>query len=246
MAIKMSRPKIRHNRGFSRSISSSPSPWWRAWRYGSSSPTPGNAGRIAMCAAILKVLGQALHADARDRGNQLVPGGIDVGNYKASWDAELFPYLRPGLADEQLMAAVAPQFHCPSDTFERGVHPRSYAFSARDMTMGWQAGPNDKTGVGVWWDHRTVAAALGGAAAESYQTQPETLPRLPLSVVMSPARTLMLSDCCAGQCRGPCRVGPHLWRGRTDLRSEDHCPLRGRAQSISQRQVQLSHDRRPR
>ena len=62
----------------------------------------GERGRIAVCARNLSVLGQALHADAADHKNELVPAGIDVGDTmgksKMSWDVELYPYLNPPLS----------------------------------------------------------------------------------------------------------------------------------------------------
>lgn len=165
----------------------------------------GERGRIATCARNLAILGQAIHSDAVDYKNELVPAGIDVGGVmgksRMSWDMELYPYLNPQLAKSsapdawgQLMLASAPRFHCPSDHYDRGANPRTYAMAARDMTKGWPPTTEDQTGVGLWWNHRTVLAALGENAWEPIQANPETLPRLSLGVVSDPANTLILTE----------------------------------------------------
>jgi len=169
---------------------------WFIWLHG------GERGRIAACAGNLRVLGQAIHSDAQDHDNQLVPAGIDVGKSKVSWDVELYPYLNPGLAPStapgsrgELLLASAPRFHCPSDTFNRGANPRSYAMAARDMQLaGWPPSSEDKTGVGIWWMQRTVRSLLGDNAWEDAQAHPEKLPRLKLSVVLAPKNTLDLTE----------------------------------------------------
>lgn len=145
----------------------------------------GERGRIAACAHNLRNLSQAMHSDAHDHHNELVPAEIDVGAVKASWDGEIMPYLKPPSPS---------RFHCPSDTFERGPNPRTYALAARDMTMGWPPTKDDRTGIGLLWNHRTIVTALGEDAWEPAQAHPETLPRLNLSVVSAPARTLLLSE----------------------------------------------------
>lgn len=162
----------------------------------------GERGRIAACAGNLRVLGHAIHSDAQDHSQELVPAGIEVGETKVSGDTELYPSLNPKLARAtgpgawgNLLLASAPRFHCPSDKLNRGANPRSYAMAARDMTLcGWPPSTEDKTGVGVWWLQRTIRGLLGDDAWERAEVDLETLPRLKLSVVLAPAQTLLLTE----------------------------------------------------
>jgi prepilin-type processing-associated H-X9-DG protein len=161
----------------------------------------GERARIARCAGNLKGLGQAMQSFARDHNGGLPAAGIDFETTKISWDTALFPYQEPKLAklkgayeQRQLLTAVSKRFFCPSEPIPRGGFPRSYAMSARRMNYGWPPTPNDKTGVGLWWDKKTVLNLIGGDAAQETLKNPELLPRLKVSILPDPGNTLLLTE----------------------------------------------------
>ena len=161
----------------------------------------GERGRIAQCAENLKALGTAMHAYANDHVDGLPAAGISLEEIKISWDEELFPYLDSGHAKSsgsaakgQLLLAAAPRLVCPSDTLPRGGHPRTYAMAGRDMALNWPPASGDNTGVGVWWDRRSILELLNDDAWIAAQKRPDLLPKLKQSVLPAPAGTLLLSE----------------------------------------------------
>ncbi len=160
----------------------------------------GERGRIAGCARNLGVLGQAIHSYANDHQDGIPAAAINLESVKTSWDAELFPYLKPRLAGSggeyqkrQILLAAQPFFLCPSDPVLRGGHPRSYAMAARDMRCGWPPSADDKTGVGLFWAKSSIPL-LGKEAVESSLKDAESLPKLKRSVLPAPASTLLLTE----------------------------------------------------
>ena len=160
----------------------------------------GERGRIARCARNLGVLGEAIDSYANDHNDGIPAGAINLGGAKTTWDVELFRYLEARLAKasgayekRQLLLAAQPFFFCPSDPVQRGGHPRSYAMAARDMAYGWPPGPDDKTGVGLFWASSTLSVLDEGLAQRSVK-DPELLPRLQRSVLPEPAGTLLLTE----------------------------------------------------
>jgi prepilin-type processing-associated H-X9-DG protein len=160
----------------------------------------GERGRILRCADNLNVLGQAVQAYENDHAGGLPAASISLPATKISWDEQLFPYLQPQLAKSngaaakgELFLAAAPRFLCPSDTLARGGHPRTYAMAERN-TVDWPPRGSDNTGVGVLWDRNAILKLLGNEAWEAAQLNPESLPKLKLSVLPAPARTLLLTE----------------------------------------------------
>src|ERR1700739_3568896 len=58
----------------------------------------GERGRIHRCAGNLEELGAAMKSFANDHDDSLPAAGIELENTKLSWDMDLFPYLKHGLA----------------------------------------------------------------------------------------------------------------------------------------------------
>jgi prepilin-type processing-associated H-X9-DG protein len=146
------------------------------------------------------VLGQAIDTYANDHQDGLPAAAINLESVKTSWDAELFPYLKPRLAGSggeyqkrQILLAAQPSFFCPSDPVLRGGHPRSYAMAARDMRCGWPPSADDKTGVGLFWAKSSIPL-LGKEVVESSLKDAELLPKLKRSVLPAPASTLLLTE----------------------------------------------------
>lgn len=117
----------------------------------------GERGRIVRCSWNLQGLGKAMQFFANDHDSALPPAGVSA--LQTTWDMQIATYLtseRPGTnppsAQKELPSAAAPKFFCPSDPVRRGDSPRSYALSSHDMTPGnWPPGPENTTGVGLWW-----------------------------------------------------------------------------------------------
>jgi prepilin-type processing-associated H-X9-DG protein len=63
--------------------------------------------------------------------------------------------------------------------------------AAHDMSPdNWPPGPDSRTGIGLWWDNRTVSLLLGAEAMQ----KPELLAGVKLSVVPAPADTVVLTE----------------------------------------------------
>jgi prepilin-type processing-associated H-X9-DG protein len=91
----------------------------------------------------------------------------------------------------ELRTAVAPIFFCPSDSASHHEIPRSYAMAGNDMAPeNWPPGRDSATGVGLWWDKRTVPALLDREVLQ----KPDLLPVVKLSNVPVPADTLLLTE----------------------------------------------------
>jgi prepilin-type processing-associated H-X9-DG protein len=155
----------------------------------------GERGRIAHCDRNLQVLAGAMQSFANDHGSALPPAGIEAP--QITWDMQLAPYLKPGLAVsnsaaawQSLLKAVGPRFFCPSDPVVRGDHPRSYAMSAHNMKPeNWPPGPDDTTGLGLWWGETDAARILG------HDTQNlDELALVKLAWLPDPADTLLLTE----------------------------------------------------
>jgi prepilin-type processing-associated H-X9-DG protein len=134
----------------------------------------------------LRALGHAVHDFAGDHDNGLPAAGIDLGYIKISWDALVVQYLNQRSANSAIHCIV-----CPSDPAPHNGVPRSYAMSGNDMTPEhWPPGGDSPTGVGLFWDDRTVLLLVNRDALQ----KPELLPALKLSAVPAPADTLLLTD----------------------------------------------------
>lgn len=158
----------------------------------------GEQGRITRCAGNLAALGRAMHNYANDHDGGIPAAGVDIGGTRTSWDTTLFPYLNPKQAKSagayekrELRTAVTPIFFCPSDSASHHESPRSYAMAGNDMAPeNWPPGRDSATGVGLWWDKRTVLALLDEEALK----KPEILPVVKLSSITSPADTVLLTE----------------------------------------------------
>jgi hypothetical protein len=154
----------------------------------------GERGRIVRCAGNLAMLGKAMQNYANDHDDMLPPAEIWLQKASVSWDTKIFPYLEPGLlktSNDKLFTKGERFFFCPSDPAPHNGVPRSYAMPANDMKPeNWPPGPNSATGVGLWWDGNTTPLLLGKDA----KGHPDSLPGVKLSVLPSPADTLMLTD----------------------------------------------------
>jgi prepilin-type processing-associated H-X9-DG protein len=159
----------------------------------------GERGRIARCAGNLQKLGTAMHQFASEHEDGLpaatiVPGGLE-------WDVRLKPYLRPDLvvansayAKRELGEAVAPIYACPSDRIAR-AKPRSYAMSHCDVVnVGWPVNADSATGLGIWWGQDSIKGVLGDAAWTKAKQDPDSLPKVKLSMISEPANTLLLTE----------------------------------------------------
>jgi prepilin-type processing-associated H-X9-DG protein len=167
-------------------------------RAGISLSRSGESKRVAQCAANLSALGKAMHDYAHANNNALPAAGMDLGGVKSSWDTKLFEYLKPGLAksDNDELLEVVPQFYvCPSDNTAHTGLPRSYAMGGNDMSPEqWPPGRNSATGVGLWWDKRTVLSLLDEDALEN----PDLLPAVRLLDVPAPGDTVLVTEFIGG------------------------------------------------
>jgi len=159
----------------------------------------GERGRIARCTRNLKTLGDAMHSFANDHGDALPPAGIEPT--QLTWDMQLCQYLKPGLAksksgvSDEMVKAVAPYFFCPSDPIKRGERPRSYAMSSHDMAAeNWPPGPDNSTGVGLWWSNGRITQEFGEEALEKVKKDADFLAKVKLSHLTDPANTLLLTE----------------------------------------------------
>jgi prepilin-type processing-associated H-X9-DG protein len=154
----------------------------------------GERGRTARCAGGLSKLGKAMNAYANENGDTIPAAGINLGKIQVSWDRKLFSYLDPGLANansHKIMEVAPPFFACPSDTVPHREAPRSYAMAGNDMAPeNWPPGKDSATGIGLFWDRRTVLALLDEEALQ----KPETLPSIKLSSIPAPADTVLLTE----------------------------------------------------
>jgi len=154
----------------------------------------GERGRMIRCAGNLAALGKAMHGYAKEHNGTLPAAGISLGQTQSSWDMQVYPYLNPGVdkSDNDRLAKTIPQFFvCPSDKAPHQGKPRSYAMGGNDMTPEhWPPGRDSATGVGLWWDRRTVLSLLDEDALKT----PETLPAVRLSDVPFPADTVLLAE----------------------------------------------------
>ena len=160
----------------------------------------GERGRIARCAGNLKALDRAMRDYIYDNANCLPIAGLSVEAAQNSWDQQLFSYLAPSAAKAtgsdakgELFLAAAPYFLCPSDKLPRGGHPRTYAMAERN-TSDWPPSPEDETGVGIWWDRRSIIDLLGPDEYEKARTNLSSLPRLNLAIIPTPDRTILLTE----------------------------------------------------
>ena len=160
----------------------------------------GERGRMARCSRNLQVLGEAMHSFANDHRGGLPPAGVE--DPQTTWDQELLPYLapqtgksNPPLVGRNMLKAVAPRFFCPSDPIQRGERPRSYAMSAHDMKPeNWPPGPDNTTGVGLWWSKEGIQNLLGKEIAEQAGKNSDALAAVKLSFISDPAGTLLLTE----------------------------------------------------
>ncbi len=153
----------------------------------------GESKRIAQCAANLSHLGKAMHGYANENNDALPAAGMDLPGIKGSWDTKLFPYLAPGLKpDSDELLDVAPQFFvCPSDGAQHPGLPRSYSMGGNDMSPEkWPPGRDSATGVGLWWDKRTVLTLLDEDALD----KPESFPVVSVHDVPAPSDTVLVTE----------------------------------------------------
>lgn len=152
----------------------------------------GENGRMVRCAGNLSTLGRAMQTYADQNQGALPAAGIDWGKNKISWDKKLQPYLQAGKpGTEQAFAALPRFFFCPSDSARHTGTPRSYAMGGNDMSPDhWPPGPDSATGVGLWWDARTIAPLLGEVTTQKV----EQLPVVKLSDIPRPADTVLLTE----------------------------------------------------
>jgi prepilin-type processing-associated H-X9-DG protein len=167
----------------------------------------GERGRIARCTHNLHVLSQAMHHFAQDHHGALPPAGVEEP--LTAWNMEIGPYM-PGVskaksakvespgAKKQIGAAqksTASIFACPSDPITRD-HPRSYSMARHDMLpANWPPGPDNDTGVGLWWSKAAMTKLLGDAITKaSAKDQSEALAQVNLSGIPDPANTLLLTE----------------------------------------------------
>jgi prepilin-type processing-associated H-X9-DG protein len=158
----------------------------------------GETKRIAECAHNLSALGKAMHRYADEHVNALPAAGMDLGGAQSSWDTTLFAELEPGLAksdSDELLEEVPKFYVCPSDDTRHTGLPRSYSMGGNDMSPEqWPPGRDSATGVGLWWDKRTVLTLLDEDALE----KPDSLPAVSLSDVPAPGDTVLLTEFIGG------------------------------------------------
>lgn len=154
----------------------------------------GERGRIARCARNLEVLGQAMQGYANEHGGAIPPAGVETP--QTTWDLQIAPYVgahqnQDGTrSEESLLYSVAARFVCPSDPLHRGTHPRTYAMSFHDMIPeNWPPGPDNTTGVGLWWDSGSMTSLLGQVT-----TNLEDLSLVKLSWMPDPSGTILLTE----------------------------------------------------
>jgi len=154
----------------------------------------GETVRRAQCARNLSSLGKAMHEYAHENDGAIPAAGVDLGTTQASWDTKLFAYLEPGLAkakSDELLEVVPQFFACPSDSVGRNGLARSYAMGGNNMTPEqWPPGRFSATGVGLWWDKRTVLLLLDEDALQ----KPELLPAVKLFDVPVPGDTVLVTE----------------------------------------------------
>ena len=152
----------------------------------------GENGRIAQCTRNLSTLGRAMQTYADQNQGALPAAGIDWGKNQISWDMKLRPYLSAGKANSEQVFATLPRFFfCPSDPANHYATPRSYAMGGNDMSLDhWPPGSDSATGVGLWWDARTISPLLKDLTGQKV----EQLPVVKLSDIPRPADTVLLTE----------------------------------------------------
>lgn len=158
----------------------------------------GARGRLARCTWNLEKLGGALQAYAGDHNDDMPAAGIDIGGMSMGWDMDVAPYLTASSMGQksvyekrQLLQSVRRYFICPSDSVARS-NPRSYAMSGRDMD-DWPAAADDETGIGLWWDKRTIRI-LNRPSAQAAAQNPALLPKIKQSLLPEPSDTMSLTE----------------------------------------------------
>lgn len=173
----------------------------------------GECGRIARCTRNLQVLGEAMQRYADDHGGALPPAG--VGLLHLTWDTEILPYLEPGKSSRD---AMAPYLVCPSDVVKRD-QPRTYAMSGHDMQpFNWPPGPDNTTGVGLWWDENAIVQKFGSQFARKVNKQDLSgLSLVKLSWMPDPAGTLLLTEMVDPNNRAWRTGWPVVWNAKQQL-----------------------------
>jgi len=158
--------------------------WFGLWQF-------GEYGRIARCAANLRVLGQAMQSFANDHQDALPPAVAG----QTAWDAQIAPYLPEKLAKRGLDSL----FRCPSDRLAHS-RARSYAMSAHDMHLdNWPLGPNNDTGVGLVWSQESMQRVLNEQQCKMAATNMDFLAMMKRSSIPVPAKTLLLTEMISSQ-----------------------------------------------
>lgn len=155
------------------------------------------------CAENLKQLGIAMALYEKDNDERLPYAYIkpekDSDRNSVAWDGLIFPLVplnSAGLQQKHL-------FRCPADTIIRnGDRPqRSYAMPTHRMTDDvWPPGPNNATGVGLYWE-----AGRGGLAdvsnlvstanfLEANNKSKCPIAAIRLNMIPAPAQTLLLTE----------------------------------------------------
>jgi prepilin-type processing-associated H-X9-DG protein len=124
---------------------------------------------------------------------------VNMDKVQTTWDLDLAPYLDGGAGkDDSGEAASKAQRHflCPSDKMTHSGVARSYAMSGHDMSpQNWPAAAEAVTGVGLKWDKAAVQTLLDEKALGT----PEALPRVKVSDIPRPARTVLVAEYIAAE-----------------------------------------------
>jgi prepilin-type processing-associated H-X9-DG protein len=152
----------------------------------------GERGRRLQCAANLRVLGGAMHNYANERSGAIPPAGVE--SPQMTWDLLIAQYLESTksviTSEKQLSRPVAARYSCPADPLHRGERPRTFAMSFHNMTpQNWPPGPDNATGVGLWWDSDSMTSLLGQVT-----TNVDELSLVKLTWFPEPANTILLTE----------------------------------------------------
>jgi prepilin-type processing-associated H-X9-DG protein len=157
------------------------------------------------CADNLRELGVAMALYEKDNDERLpyayIKPEIDSDRDSKVWDQLIFPMIplnSAGLQQKHL-------FRCPADTVARKADrpQRTYAMPMNSMMeKNWPPGPNNSTGVGLFWeaqrgrmaDITNLTSTSGFLESNMGGKSKPSIPAIRLSMISDPAETLLLTE----------------------------------------------------
>lgn len=143
-----------------------------------------------------------MHAYANDHEGALPAAVVNLDTNVLTWDTQLFPYVSPAMRrtsdvfkEKQHVMALARSFVCPSDYFQHNSTPRSYAMPEHNMVLSdWPPNGDSSSGVGLYWDNRSVEAILSESQAAQATNEIKLLPAVKFSEIPKASDTMLLTE----------------------------------------------------